>query len=61
VGRNYVFHNSKASSAFGAEVNDTVFQKTLGINDFYLATDQQQWPLGNIQMLGKSNAGAMTR
>ena len=59
VGRNYMFHNSKAVSGFGEQVNDTVYQKTLGVNDFYLAGDGRQWPLGNIQMLGKSSAGAM--
>ncbi len=45
--------------SLGKEPNDTVFQKTLGINDFYLAGGDRQWPLGNIQMVGKSNAGAM--
>jgi choline dehydrogenase-like flavoprotein len=59
VGRNYMFHNSKAAVAVGKEPNDTVFQKTLAINDFYLPGDDRQWPFGNIQMLGKSNAGAM--
>jgi choline dehydrogenase-like flavoprotein len=59
VGRNYMFHVSKAIAGFGAEENDTIFQKTLGLNDFYLAGDGRDWPLGNIQMLGKSNAGAM--
>jgi choline dehydrogenase-like flavoprotein len=59
VGRNYMYHISKAASAFGAEDNETVFQKTLGINDFYLPGDDRQYPLGNIQMLGKSSPGAM--
>jgi choline dehydrogenase-like flavoprotein len=59
VGRNYMFHNCKALVSLGTEVNDTVFQKTLGINDFYLAGADRQWPLGNIQMVGKSNAGSM--
>jgi choline dehydrogenase-like flavoprotein len=59
VGRNYMFHISKAISAFGADDNDTVFQKTLGLNDFYLAGDGREWPMGNIQMLGKSSGGAM--
>ncbi len=58
VGRNYMFHNSKAVLALGKEPNDTVFQKTLGLNDFYLAGNGRDWPLGNIQMLGKSNAMA---
>jgi choline dehydrogenase-like flavoprotein len=59
VGRNYMYHNCRAVAAFATERNDTVFQKTLGINDFYLAGENRPWPLGNIQMIGKSNAGAM--
>jgi choline dehydrogenase-like flavoprotein len=59
VGRNYMYHNSKAVVALGKESNDTVFEKTLGLNDFYFAGDGREWPLGNIQMCGKSNAEAM--
>jgi choline dehydrogenase-like flavoprotein len=59
VGRNYMFHNSKAVVALCKERNDTVFQKTLGLNDFYFGADDYQWPIGNIQMVGKSNAEAM--
>jgi Choline dehydrogenase and related flavoproteins len=59
VGRNYMFHNSKAIAAFCTEPNDTVYQKTLGLNDFYSATKEYEYPMGNIQMVGKSNAEAM--
>jgi choline dehydrogenase-like flavoprotein len=59
VGRNYMFHNCKAVVALCKEPNDTVFQKTLGINDFYLPTEHYDYPMGNIQMIGKSNAEAM--
>lgn len=59
VGRNYMFHNCKAVVALSRERNDTVFQKTLAINDFYLPWDDYPWPAGNIQMIGKSNAEAM--
>jgi choline dehydrogenase-like flavoprotein len=59
VGRNYMFHNCKAVVALAKEKNDTVFQKTLGINDFYLPTQDYEYPMGNIQMIGKSNAEAM--
>jgi len=59
VGRNYMFHNCKAVAALSKEPNDTVYQKTLGINDFYLATKDYEYPAGNIQMVGKSNAEAM--
>jgi choline dehydrogenase-like flavoprotein len=55
-----MFHNSKAVIALGKEPNPTVFQKTLALNDFYFAGNGRQWPLGNIQMLGQSNAAAMT-
>jgi len=59
VGRNYMFHNCKAVVALSKEPNDTVFQKTLGINDFYFPTKDYAYPMGNIQMIGKSNAEAM--
>jgi choline dehydrogenase-like flavoprotein len=59
VGRNYMFHNSKAVVALSREPNDTVFQKTLCLNDFYFGAKDYDWPVGNIQMVGKSNAEAM--
>jgi choline dehydrogenase-like flavoprotein len=59
VGRNYMFHNCKAVVALAKEPNDTVFQKTLAINDFYFGSPDGEWPLGSIQMIGKSNAEAM--
>jgi choline dehydrogenase-like flavoprotein len=59
VGRNYMFHNSKAVVALAKERNDTVFQKTLAINDFYLGAPGYDHPVGNIQMVGKSNGSAM--
>jgi len=59
VGRNYMFHNSRTIAALCTEPNDTVYQKTLGLNDFYSATKDYEYPMGNIQMVGKSNAEAM--
>jgi choline dehydrogenase-like flavoprotein len=56
VGRNYMFHNSQAVLALSKEPNDTVFQKTLGLNDFYFGAGDVDYPLGNIQMVGKSTA-----
>jgi choline dehydrogenase-like flavoprotein len=56
VGRNYMFHNCVAVLALSKEPNPTVFQKTLGLNDFYFGTDDVDYPLGNIQMVGKSQA-----
>ena len=42
--------------ALSREENPTIFQKTLGLNDFYLGADDFEYPLGNIQMVGKSVA-----
>jgi choline dehydrogenase-like flavoprotein len=56
VGRNYMFHNSVAVLALSREPNPTVFQKTLGLNDFYFSGEEFDYPLGNIQMVGKSQA-----
>ena len=60
VGRNYMFHNSVAVLAISVEPNPTRYQKTLGLNDFYFATKDFGYPMGNIQMVGKSQ-GAMFR
>jgi choline dehydrogenase-like flavoprotein len=56
VGRNYMFHNSQAVLALSKDENPTVFQKTLGLNDFYFRGSDVDYPLGNIQMVGKSTA-----
>ena len=54
VGRNYMYHNSMAVLALSREPNLTFFQKTLAMNDFYFGTDGFEFPMGNIQMVGKS-------
>jgi choline dehydrogenase-like flavoprotein len=56
VGRNYMFHNSTAVLAISKEPNPTMFQKTLGVNDFYFGMQGFDFPMGNIQMVGKSDA-----
>jgi len=56
VGRNYMFHASQAVLALSREENPTVFQKTLALNDFYFGGPDFDFPLGNIQMVGKSQA-----
>jgi choline dehydrogenase-like flavoprotein len=54
VGRNYMYHNSSAVLAISKEENPTQFQKTLGLNDFYFGMEGFEYPMGNIQMVGKS-------
>ena len=36
--------------------NSTVFQKTLGVNDYYFGDGDWEFPLGAMQMLGRSDA-----
>jgi choline dehydrogenase-like flavoprotein len=55
VGRNYMRHNNLALMAVSKEPNPTQFQKTLALNDWYLGSDDSEFPLGGIQMLGKSD------
>jgi choline dehydrogenase-like flavoprotein len=55
VGRNYMRHNNLALIAFSREPNPTVFQKTLALNDFYGPGGDWDYPMGHIQMLGKSD------
>lgn len=55
VGRNYMRHNCSAFMALSLEPNPTVFQKTLALNDFYFRSDDWNFPLGEIQLLGKTD------
>ncbi len=60
VGRNYMRHNNQAFMAISRRPNPTVFQKTLALSDFYFRSPDWEFPLGFIQMLGKSD-GEMLR
>jgi choline dehydrogenase-like flavoprotein len=54
VGRNYMVHNSTFFMGVDPRRRNTVaFQKTLGLNDWYLGGRDHPFPLGNVQMLGK--------
>lgn len=57
VGRNFMNHNSSALIAIDPRWRNTaVYQKTLGINDFYLSDGRGGRPLGNVQLLGRVTA-----
>jgi choline dehydrogenase-like flavoprotein len=54
VGRNFMNHNASAVLAIDPrEINNSVYQKTFGLNDFYLDDGNCGPPLGNIQLLGR--------
>src|SRR5262245_60079746 len=55
-----MFHNSMAVLAVSREPNPTRYQKTLGLNDFYFGMEGFAYPMGNVQMVGKSQ-GPMYR
>jgi choline dehydrogenase-like flavoprotein len=55
VGRHYMAHLNSAVVAISNAPNETKFQKTLGLNDYYWGAEDSDLPLGHISMLGKSN------
>lgn len=60
VGRNFMNHN--LSAVLGLHPfrrNASIYQKTIHLNDFYLAGGPDGAPLGNIQMLGKISGTMM--
>jgi choline dehydrogenase-like flavoprotein len=53
VGRNFMMHNNAHIVAVDLNRrNDVVFQKTLGVNDWYL-DGGNGYPLGSMQLIGK--------
>ena len=61
LGRNYMMHNNTALTAVAPlKTNPTVFQKTTAVNDYYFGADDFAWPMGNIQALGKLQAGMLS-
>jgi choline dehydrogenase-like flavoprotein len=55
VGRNFMKHNCGVVVEMTAKENPTVFQKTLGVNDFYWGEPDFAYPMGQIQLSGKVN------
>jgi choline dehydrogenase-like flavoprotein len=53
VGRNYMGHVNSVMLAVSKCPNPTVFQKTLGVNDFYFGSDDWPYPMGHISFVGK--------
>jgi choline dehydrogenase-like flavoprotein len=61
LGRHYMVHNNTALTAVNPfKSNPTVFQKTMAVNDFYLKAVDFPYPMGNVQMLGKLQAGMLS-
>jgi choline dehydrogenase-like flavoprotein len=61
VGRNYMMHNNTALMAVDPlHQNPSTTQKTLAVNDFYFGDGDWPYPMGNLQLLGKLQAGMLT-
>jgi choline dehydrogenase-like flavoprotein len=58
VGRNYMRHNNSAMLAIDPfKKNPTIFQKTMGVNDFYFGKSGD--PIGHISLIGKATEGIL--
>jgi choline dehydrogenase-like flavoprotein len=56
VGKRYMAHLATMMQGFHPfRRNDTVFQKTVAINDFYLKGPNTKYPLGQIQSQGRTH------
>ena len=56
VGRHYMGHTNSVLMAISKCPNPTIFQKTLGINDFYFGSKDWEYPMGHISFVGKLDA-----
>ena len=56
VGRHYMGHVNSVMMALSKCPNPTVFQKTLGVNDFYFGSSDWPYPMGHISFVGKLDA-----
>jgi choline dehydrogenase-like flavoprotein len=59
VGRNYMCHINSVMLAISKCENSTVFQKTLGLNDFYFGAQDWDYPMGHISFVGKTDANTL--
>jgi choline dehydrogenase-like flavoprotein len=53
VGRHYMGHVNSVLMAISKCPNPTVFQKTLALNDYYLGSQEWDFPMGHISFVGK--------
>ena len=59
VGRHYMGHVNSVLMAISRCPNSTVFQKTLGLNDFYFGSPEWEYPMGHISFVGKLDADTL--
>src|SRR5438128_2238117 len=52
VGRHYMCHLNTMFLAMSRHPNPTRLNKTLGLNDFYFPTEEWEYPMGHISLMG---------
>ena len=55
VGRNYMLHQNGCVINFSRKPNTAQFQKSFSLSDFYHRSDDTEYPLGTIQLMGKND------
>jgi len=60
VGRHYMGHTNSVMMAISMCPNPTIFQKTLGVNDFYFGSSDWDYPMGHISFVGKLDADTLS-
>ena len=60
VGHHHMGHVNSVLLAISKSPNTTVFQKTLGVNDFYFGEVDFPYPMGHISFVGKLDAIALS-
>jgi choline dehydrogenase-like flavoprotein len=56
VGRNYMAHKFASIAALSLKPHETIYPKTLAVNDFYWGEKDFPYPMGNAQTLGTITA-----
>ncbi len=60
VGRNLMKHVLGSMLGVSTDTpNPTAFQKTLAVNDFYYGDDDFPFPIGNVQLMGRTTIAAL--
>lgn len=59
VGRNYMTHHNGLLIAYGDASNESRFQKTFGVADFYRGRGADAPPLGSVQLMGRMDRGGL--
>ena len=59
VGRNYMCHVNSMYLAVSRDKNPTRFNKTFGLNDFYSASKDWDYPMGHVSMMSNVDANIL--